>query len=132
MSAQTASTTQSQPLVPRVAEADSRCSRNYPGLLASLGFAALLCVPSSTWAQVAPTLGVAQQFGMLGNSAVTGSTGFDVVVSGDVGSYPTASISNFPPSTAAIPYIVHYAADGVVQQARADAIAAFAFLSQTP
>jgi uncharacterized repeat protein (TIGR01451 family) len=131
MNAQTASTTQSQHLVPRVAEAGSRLSRNYPGLLASLGFAALLCVPSTTWAQVAPPLGVAQQFGALGHSAVTGSTGFGTVVNGDVGSSPTATISNFGPSSTVPPFIVHQTGtqpDGVVQQAHADAITAYNFL----
>jgi hypothetical protein len=43
----------------------------------SVGFA-LVCVPSTTWAQVAPPLGAAAQFGVLGNSAVTGATGTGV------------------------------------------------------
>jgi len=37
------------------------------------GLAALLCVPSMAGAQVAPLMGVAEQFGALGNSAVTPS-----------------------------------------------------------
>jgi hypothetical protein len=94
-------------------------------LSASIGFAALLCVPSTTWAQVAPPLGVAQQFGVLGNSAVTGSTGSGTLVNGDVGSYPTPTISNFPPSRTVAPFTVHYSADAVVQQAHTDAITAY-------
>jgi hypothetical protein len=101
------------------------------GLVASVAFAALLVCPSTVSAQVAPPLGTAAQFGVLGNSAVTGSTGSGTVVNGDVGSYPTATISNFPPSTAVVPFTVHYSADGVVQQAHTDAIAAYnALLTQ--
>ena len=128
MNARTASTTRSPHVIPRVAESGSRLSRKYPALLASLGFVALLWVPSTTWAQVAPPLGVAQQFGALGNSGVTGATGSGVVVSGDVGSSPTPSISNFPPSSTVAPFIVHNTGvqpDGVVQQAHADAITAY-------
>src|SRR5579862_7158575 len=95
---------------------------------AYLGFVALLCVPSTTWAQVAPPLGAAAQFGVLGNSAVTGATGSGVVVSGDVGSSPTPTISNFPPSTTAVPFNVHFTNDAVVQQAHTNAITAGAVL----
>jgi hypothetical protein len=76
-------------------------------------------------AQVAPPLGAAQQFGVLGNSAVTGATGSGVLVTGDVGSSPTPTISNFPPSSAQLPFVVHNTNDGVVQQAHLDAIAAY-------
>lgn len=76
-------------------------------------------------AQVAPPLGTAQQFAVLGNSAVTGAAGAGVVVSGDVGSSPTATITNFPPSTVAPPNALHLTNDGIVQQARLDANAAY-------
>ncbi len=101
-------------------------------LSASIGLAALLLVsaPALAVVAVAPPLGVAQQFGALGHSGVTGSTGTGVVVvSGDVGSSPTPTIINFPPSKTVPPYIVHYANDGVVQQAHADAITAYNFLA---
>ena len=94
-------------------------------LPAFLGSAALLCVPSITWAQTAPPLGFAQQFGVLGNSGVTGATGSGVLVTGDVGSSPTATISNFPPSRVAIPFVLHGTNDAIVQQAHTDAIAAY-------
>ena len=55
----------------------------------------------AAFAQVAPPLGTAAQFGALGNSGVTGSTGLGTIVNGDVGSSPTPAISNFPPSTTA-------------------------------
>jgi hypothetical protein len=100
---------------------------------AAAGCGLLLILSSVAWAQTAPTLGIAGQFGCLGNSGVTGATGSGVEVEGDVGSYPTATIINFPPSYTVPPWIVHYTADGVVQQARSDADAAYANLfGQTP
>ena len=79
-------------------------------------------------AQVAPTLGTAQAFGVLGNSAVTGSTGSGTAVTGDVGSSPTASVSNFPPSRVTSPFSLHLTNDGTVVQARLDANAAYTAL----
>ncbi|HEX4956446.1 MAG TPA: ice-binding family protein [Thermoanaerobaculia bacterium] len=76
-------------------------------------------------AQTAPPLGLVQQFSVLGGSGVTGSTGAGTVVDGDVGSSPTASISNFPPSSVAPPFVLHLTNDLTVQQAHADAIAAY-------
>ena len=102
--------------------------RNW-SLPAGMGLAASLCLPLLAVAQVAPPLGVAQQFGALGNSGVTGSTGLGTIVDGDVGSSPTPAISNFPPSTAAFPYTVHLLNDSTVQQAHLDAIAAYNFLA---
>jgi hypothetical protein len=99
-------------------------------LVASVAFAAMVCVPSPIRAQVAPPLGTAAQFGVLGNSGVTGSTGSGTSVNGDVGSSPTASISNFnPPSTTVAPFIVHLTNDATVQQAHADAITAYSALA---
>ena len=80
-------------------------------------------------AQTAPPAGLWQQFGALGNSGVTGSTGAGTIVNGDVGSSPTASISNFPPSTVTPPFTLHLTNDLVVQQAHSDAIAAYNFLA---
>jgi len=103
-------------------------SRTRVHLTACLGLVSFLCVSSIARAQVAPTLGVAGQFGALGHSAVTGSTGSGTQITGDVGSYPTPTISNFPPSLVIAPYTKHVAADGVVQQAQSDARAAWNFL----
>lgn len=102
-------------------------SRFFSLLSAIGGFAALLCGPAA--AQTAPPLGLAQQFGALGNSGVTGSTGAGTVVNGDVGSSPTASITNFPPSSVAPPFVLHLTNDLTVQQAHTDAIAAYGFLA---
>ena len=102
-----------------------------PGIPACVGFVALLLVsaPALAVVAVAPPLGTAKQFGALGHSGVTGATGTGVVVvSGDVGSSPTPTIINFPPSRTVPPFTVHYANDGVVQQAHADAITAYTAL----
>jgi len=104
--------------------------RTHFGLLGVFGgFAALLYGPFPAVAQTAPPLGVAQQFSVLGNSGVTGSTGAGTVVAGDVGSSPTASISNFPPSSVTPPFTLHLTNDLIVQQAHTDAIAAYTFLA---
>lgn len=94
-----------------------------------VGFTALLCGPIPALAQVAPPLGLVQQFSVLGNSGVTGSTGAGTVVNGDVGSSPTASITNFPPSSVTPPFTLHLTNDLIVQQAHTDAIAAYNFLA---
>ncbi len=100
-------------------------------LLTSVGLAVLVlllhAVPAG--AQVAPPLGVAAQFGALGNSGVTGSTGLGTVVDGDVGSSPTATITNFPPSSVLPPFTLHLTNDLVVQGAHAAAIDAYNFLA---
>ena len=97
--------------------------------LASICLVAILFCSFPALAQVAPPLGVAAQFGALGNSGVTGSTGSGTIVNGDVGSSPTNSISNFPPSSVTLPNVLHLANDGTVQQAHTDAIAAYNFLA---
>jgi hypothetical protein len=103
--------------------------RTYFNLLGTfVGFALLLCGPFPVLAQTAPPLGVVQQFSVLGNSGVTGSTGAGTVVNGDVGSSPTASIANFPPSSVTPPFTLHPTNDLTVQQAHTDAIAAYNFL----
>ncbi len=96
--------------------------------LAIIGIAILLGTLPAL-AQTAPPMGVLQQFSALGNSGVTGSTGAGTVVNGDVGSSPTATITNFPPSSVTPPFTVHFFNDTVVQQAHLDAIAAYNFLA---
>jgi len=103
--------------------------RTYPGLLAIIATTAFLLVPFPVLAQTAPPPGLWQQFGALGNSGVTGSTGSGTVVNGDVGSSPTPSITNFPPSTVAVPFTLHLTNDLAVQQAHTSALAAYNFLA---
>jgi len=100
-------------------------TRTRVDLTLCLAFLALACMPLDAWAQVAPPLGATQAFGALGHSGVTGATGSGVVVTGDVGSSPTSTISNFPPSTVGVPFSLHTSNDAVVQQAHTDAIAAY-------
>src|ERR1035437_4233567 len=78
MSYRTTSTTQSGHVTTRVARTNSRFSRNYSGLLASLGFAAFLLVSAPALAAVAtpPNLGTAGSYAVLsatpsGGGAVT-------------------------------------------------------------
>jgi hypothetical protein len=94
------------------------------GVMAGIGFATLLMGGPSALAQTAPPLGLVRQFGALGGSGVTGAASVGVIVNGDVGSSPTAAISNFPPSIVAPGFVLHLTNDGVVQQARLDATAA--------
>ena len=106
MNAQTASSTQSRHVMPCVAEADSRVGRNYPGLLASLGFAAFLLVSAPALAQ---TLGAAQSFAILGGTAVN-ANGTGSVINGDVGIAPAAAsfITGFPANaTVTLPFVNH-------------------------
>jgi hypothetical protein len=56
--------------------------RTYSRLGALMGLAALFYSPCVALAQTAPALGVAQQFSVLGNSGVTGSTGAGTLVNG--------------------------------------------------
>jgi len=108
--------------------------RTYFSLLSAfVGFAAILFVPFPALAQTAPPMGVLTQFGALGNSGVTGSTGAGTVVTGDVGSSPTPSITNFPPSTVTPPFTLHLTNDTTVQQAHIDANTAYnALAAQGP
>ena len=85
--------------------------------------------PSAALAQVAPPAGMTARFSVLGNSGVTGSTGLGTTVNGDVGSSPTASITNFPPSSVLPPFALHLTNDVIVQQAHTDAIAMYNFLA---
>lgn len=98
-------------------------------LLSVLGVAGWIVGSSQMLAQTAPPMGVLDQFSVLGNSGVTGSTGAGTVVNGDVGSSPTATISNFPPSSVTPPFTLHLTNDLTVQQAHTDAIAAYNFLA---
>src|SRR5688572_26988309 len=89
-----------------------------------------LIAPSDVLAQVAPPAGtVLPRFSVLGNSAVTGSTGLGTTVNGDVGSSPNPAVTNFPPSRVLPPFALHLTNDLVVQQAHTEAIAAYNFLA---
>ena len=86
MNDQTDSTTQSQHIVPRVAEADSRFSRNHPGLLASLGFVALLSLAETdaALAATAPNLGSTSTYGVVSSTFTNSNTAPQTIINGDV------------------------------------------------
>ena len=111
--------------VPHIAVLNSRFRRNCAGLLASLGFAALVLGSAPAQAQV---LGTAGNFGVLAGTAGVTNTGPTVVV-GSVGVYPAASITGFPPGSIAPGTGFFHAADAVAQRAQADNTAAFGVLS---
>ena len=129
MNAQIASLTQYQHVVPRLAKAGSGFSRNYFGLLARLGFAALVSVISPAWAQNV-SLGTAANFGVLAGSAVT-NTG-PTVVTGNVGVFPGTSITGFPPGSIVPGSGFQHSADSVAQQAQSDLTAAYTDAATRP
>lgn len=100
------------------------------GAIPLLAAALALLDAQNASAQVAPNLGpVIRQFSVLGGSGVTGLGG---LVTGDVGSFPTCTVTGFPPTLVAPGFFLHgpVVCDGTVPAARADATAAFIALNQ--
>ena len=95
-------------------------------LLATLGFAALLSIPSRASAQT--TLGTASSFSVLGGSTVT-NTGA-TVVTGDLGVSPGSAVTGFPPGIV-VGGTIH-PADAVAVQAQSDVTTAYNALSALP
>lgn len=91
-----------------------------PGIMACAGFVAFLCSPSEGVAQNVP-LGSAANFAVLGATPSNTNTGPTVVV-GDVGVWPAASITGFPPGTVIGTF---HLGDAVAQQAQTDLTAAY-------
>ena len=73
------------------AEMDLRRDRDFHRILASLGFAAILLACAPARAAVAPPMGIAQSFAVLGASAVT--NGGPSVITGDLGISPNTASS---------------------------------------
>src|SRR5688572_4335750 len=81
---------------------------------------AIFFLPCAAFAQVAPPLGTATAFGVLGGSTVT-NTG-PTVVQGDVGTSPGSAITGFPPGIA---IGALHSADAVAAQAQNDVTIAY-------
>jgi hypothetical protein len=97
--------------------------RTYLMVLAGVGFAAFFLSPSPASAQV--SLGVADDFAVLGGSAVTAT---DSVVEGNVGVNLGGAVTQ---TTSRISGTVHLG-DGVARQAHEDFLAAYAALGLAP
>ena len=67
-------------------------------VLANLGLVAILLASGPAFAAVAPPLGTAQSFAVLGATPNVNNTG-PTVVTGDLGVSPAASVIGFPPGT---------------------------------
>jgi Ice-binding-like/IPTL-CTERM motif len=86
MNAQTASTTQLRHVVPRLAEANSRPSRNNPGWLAGVGFFVFVCLAPSeaAIAATAPNLGLTSTYGVVSDTLTNSNTSPQTIINGDV------------------------------------------------
>lgn len=126
MNTQSISTTQSLRFVSPVAEAYSRSSKNYHGLLAGFGFVAFLLASALAFAAPAPSLTGVVSFAILGGTAVTAAppTSF---INGDVGIAPTAAtgITGFPANATITPPFVNHGNDATAIAARAATTALF-------
>ncbi len=74
----------------------SRVTQNHRGALASLALFGILLISGPANGAVAPTLGTAQSFAVLGATPNVNNTG-PTVVTGDLGVYPAAAVVGFPP-----------------------------------
>jgi uncharacterized repeat protein (TIGR01451 family) len=105
-------------------------ARTLKTLPAKLAYWIALAVPLSSvplhlaLAQVAPTLGTAQSFAVLGASTVT-NTG-PTVVTGDLGVSPGTAITGFPPG---LVIGATHSADAVASEAQSDTTAAYVNLA---
>lgn len=106
-------------------------TRNYVRLVAGAIFAGLLYSPSLA---VGQSLGAAEDFGILGGSAVTAAVGgVPSQIAGDVGaSEAGSSITGFPPALGAVvipPFVLHAPNDGPSIAAQGAVTALFTALS---
>jgi len=109
-------------------------TQTFRGLFVRLGaialFAALLTAAPfhAAFAQVAPSLGTAQSFAVLGGSTVT-NTGPSIII-GDLGVSPGTAVTGFPPGIVSPPGTI-YSGPGPAATAQTDLTTAYNDLSQT-
>ncbi len=103
-----------------------RC--RYLSVFAGIGLAMVLSGTKPSMAQVAPALGQAGVFAVLGGSTVT-NTG-NTHITGDLGVSPGSSITGFPPGIVTGGSI--RINDGIAQQGHADLQTAYNFLAGQP
>lgn len=94
-------------------------------LVASVGFAALLLVSAPALAQI---LGTASNFAVLGATPNVTNTG-PSVITGNVGVWPAASITGFPPGLIVPGTGFLHLGDAIAQQAQTDTTAAYLTLA---
>lgn len=99
--------------------------RTCSSLVASVAFAALFFGLSPALAQTAPPLGSVQSFAVLGGSGVTAAGPAGTVISGDVGSAPTSTVTGFPPAVVTAGFTVYTADNPATANARASATTAY-------
>ena len=81
-------------------------------------------------AVVAPSLGTADSFAVLGNTTVTNTTTGSTIITGNLGVYPGTSVTGFPPGIL-VGGVIH-AADGVASDAQKNASTAYNTLKNLP
>jgi len=99
--------------------------RNHLGKLARLALVGLLLVSGTSLAAVAPQLGTAQSFAILGATPNVTNTG-PTIVTGDLGVSPAAAVVGFPPGT--VIGTIH-AADATAAGAQSSNTAAYGVLA---
>jgi hypothetical protein len=124
----TASTPRSPLPAPREAVSCPRAGRIHPRLLACLGLATFLAASAPASAQL---LGSASNFAVLGATPNVTNTGASVVV-GNVGVWPAASITGFPPGSITPGSGFLHLGDVIAQQAQTDTTAAYTTLAGLP
>ena len=104
--------------------------RKYVSARTAIGVVALLCVPSTTWAQTAAT---ATSFAIVGGQAVN-ANGTGSTVNGDVGINPAAAtnITGFPAAAAILPPFANHGNDGTAISASGSGVALFNSAAMAP
>jgi hypothetical protein len=100
-------------------------NRRHVTLLATVGFAALLCGASPTLAQT--SLGTAGSYGVLAGSTVT-NTGA-TTITGNLGLYPGSAVTGFPPGI--VNGTIHIG-DAAAIQAKSDLTTAYLAIASMP